>query len=495
MSQITSTHSPPYVNLILSSSATQKVLNINKQLVAMHLKPLGKLTLLFLAVKTVQFAVIIYTPAQFDVSSALLLQNYVHEKAILSTFHTPIPLFNSVLKKSAYFVLDRIVDRLVSWDAVYFADLFANGIQYEHQYVFCPLWWRLIRAISGNRNTNFYSCLLNAVFITNLCHLAASMVLYFYTLEVFGKARIFSPSRMAMATSILYVCSPAAAYLTAPYSEAIAALCSFLCLYLREVSVGRDQHIVTSLLKSKNGQAVRTFENDDVSDHALEDEDETKSKHAPLANISTCLYILSGAFAALAFGFRANCLFLGLIYVYDICCKKTRSPFLPLAAGSILGIAFLALQLHSYFSVCPSGRGEWCDSKFPSLFAYAQSHYWGNGFFKYWTTNNVANFLFAAPTIALSGYSVRYFGQTYPVERVLPVSAVNMVFLTSLLLLWHVQIITRIHTFLPVVYWLVAGLITQPNARHQRWARVVVTYFVGWNVLQTALFAAFLPPA
>ena len=107
----------------------------------------------------------------------------------------------------------------------------------------------------------------------------------------------------------------------------------------------------------------------------------------------------------------------------------------------------------------------------------------------------MANFLFAAPTIALLGYSVRYFGQTYPVERVLPVLAVNMVFLTLLLLFWHVQIITRIHTFLPVVYWLVAGLITQPNARHQRWARVVVTYFVGWNVLQTALFAAFLPPA
>ncbi|KAM9931717.1 hypothetical protein OXX80_008631 [Metschnikowia pulcherrima] len=421
---------------------------MNKQLVSMHFEPLRKILFLFSAVKTVQFVVIICTPAQFDVSSALLLQNYVHEKAILSTFHTPIPLLNRGLNKSAYIVLDRIVDRLVSWDAVYFADLFANGIQYEHQYVFCPLWWRLIRAIPGNRNTNFYSCLLNAVFITNLCHLAASVVLYFYTLEVFGKARIFSPSRMAMATSILYVCSPAAAYLTAPYSEAIAALCSFLCLYLREVSVGRDEHIVTSLWKSTNGQAVRTFEKHDVSDHALENEDETKSKQAPLANISTCLYILSGAFAALA-----------------------------------------------YFSVCPSSRGEWCDYKFPSLFAYAQSHYWGNGFFKYWTTNNVANFLFAAPIIALSGYSVRYFGQTYPVERVLPVSALNMVFLTSLLLFWHVQIITRIHTFLPVVYWLVAGLITQPNARHQRWARVVVTYFVGWNVLQTALFAAFLPPA
>ncbi|KAM9931716.1 hypothetical protein OXX80_008631 [Metschnikowia pulcherrima] len=254
---------------------------MNKQLVSMHFEPLRKILFLFSAVKTVQFVVIICTPAQFDVSSALLLQNYVHEKAILSTFHTPIPLLNRGLNKSAYIVLDRIVDRLVSWDAVYFADLFANGIQYEHH----------------------------------------------------------------------------------------------------------------------------------------------------------------------------------------------------------------------YFSVCPSSRGEWCDYKFPSLFAYAQSHYWGNGFFKYWTTNNVANFLFAAPIIALSGYSVRYFGQTYPVERVLPVSALNMVFLTSLLLFWHVQIITRIHTFLPVVYWLVAGLITQPNARHQRWARVVVTYFVGWNVLQTALFAAFLPPA
>ncbi|GEQ68892.1 hypothetical protein JCM33374_g2561 [Metschnikowia sp. JCM 33374] len=479
---------------------------------------LAKICALFVAVKIAHFVIIVSTPAQFDVSTSILLRSYLKEKEALASFHTAIPMLNRALGKITSIVVERFLDRLVTWDAVYFADLFVNGIQYEHQFVFCPLWWRLVRILPVNPETEFYSRLFWATFITNMCHLGSALVLYFYTVEVFGKARIFSPERMAVAASMLYVCSPAAAFLTAPYSESIAALCSFLCLFLREISVGQTQLTVGQDGFIPGTDLPPRSLPKDVPGFSLAEKPETTSKqfqsrpqsrpqsHPQSASLylhvssllkssNTGIYMLSGAFAALAFGFRANCLFLGIIYIYDLCLSRTKSPVLPLAAGSLLGVAFLAIHVHSYVYVCDSGRGEWCESRLPSLFAYAQSHYWGNGFLKYWTMNNLPNFAFAAPTVVLSALAVRYFAQIYPVERILPVLAVNVVFLLSLILFWHVQIITRIHTFLPVVYWLMAGLITQPNTSDRKWAKAYVAYFVIWNVLQPSLFSAFLPPA
>lgn len=215
-----------------------------------------------------------------------------------------------------------------------------------------------------------------------------------------------------------------------------------------------------------------------------------------MCNHYTGLYMASGVFAAVAFGLRANCLLLGLVYVYDLCVLGNVPKKLPLAAGLVLGVAFAVAQVHGYVSVCHgTGRGEWCDSMVPSLFAYAQAHYWNNGFLKYWTLGNVPNFGFAAPTVLILVLSVRYFAYMYPVARVVPVLVVNVTYVFLQCLFWHVQIVTRVHTFLPIVYWTVAGLATQRNAQGRRWAYVALAYFAVWNLGQVALFAAFLPPA
>lgn len=401
-----------------------------------------KLLLLFAVVKVVQVAILYFVPGQFDISSQILLLQYENEKNALSVFQTPYASVNTLLA-GAVARLFVVLDRLVTWDAVYFADLFTNEITFEHQFVFCPLWWRLIKAFPGG----FYSHLIFATAVTNACHFSAAVVLYFYTNIVFEQARFFAPRKMALAALAMFVLSPGAAFMTAPYSESIAALCSFLCLYMREIGLGRFG-------KKPNNVA----------------------------------YVVSGILAALAFGFRANCLLLGLVYLYDLRSKRQ----LAVVTGLVLGMAFLLAQWSNYAAVCSSGqRGEWCTHRVPSLFAYAQSHYWNNGFLKYWRPHNLPNFVFATPTIALLTASVRFFSRTYPVERIVPVLAVNMVFLVLLLLMWHVQIVTRIHTFLPVAYWLSGGLLVQKS----RWRHIVVAYSVGWIVLQTSLFGAFLPPA
>lgn len=415
---------------------------------------MSRLLRVFLGAKAVQLVILYLVPAPFDVSSLLLLAQHRQERELITSFGSPLAA--KLLTPLASALLD-VVDKLVTWDAVYFADMFANGISYEHQYVFCPLWWRLVRLLPVAKG--FYSRLLAATLLSNLCHYLAAVVLYHYTYLVFLSARIFSAEKMARVSLVLFVVSPAAAFMTAPYSEPAAALASFACLWARELALASRVLGSRAHIRSKS------------------------------------LYVASGLLAAIAFGFRANCLLLGLIYMYDVAQMWPR-PVYPVAAGSVLGAAFVAVQVLPYMNICwGSDRGEWCNSTVPSLFAYAQSHYWNNGFLKYWTLNNIPNFAFGAPTIVLLALSVCYFGYTFPVDRLVPVLAVNVVFLVLLLGFWHVQIVTRIHTFLPVVYWLVAGLATQNDPAGRRWVPVCVGYFVVWSVVQVALFGAFLPPA
>lgn len=416
--------------------------------------PLATLVAVFAAVKTAQTVLLSLTPAQFDISSNLLLRNHLPEKVYLLTYSTPSPVVNSALRKLSAWYLDSVLDKLVVWDSVYFSDLFAHGIRYEHQYVFCPLWWRLVRLIPVPHACEFYGRLAVATLVANACHFLAAVALFHYTLHVFQNARLFSPVRLATAALVLFVLSPAAMFLTAPYSEAPAALCSFLCLLFRE----------------------KAF-----------------SLRFGSFRFHPRLYLLSGVAAAAAFGLRANCLLLGLVYVYDLVFQRKRvCAMWPVFSGLVLGLAFLSAQVYNYYAICSgTARGEWCTLPLPSLYAYAQSHYWNNGFFKYWTVQNIPNFLFAAPTVYLSALGTRYFAYTCPVDRSVPVLVVNTVFIILLSVMWHVQIVTRIHTFLPVVYWVVGAMVTH----RERGGMVWILYFVVWGAAQACLFGAFLPPA
>lgn len=400
--------------------------------------PILSLCVLFVVVKTTQLTILAFSPTLFDISSQLLPLY----DALVSTF--PVQILNNLAQ--------HINNKMLVWDAVYFTDLFYNDVTYEHQYVFCPLWWRLVRAAPVDNK------LVASVILANCSHFGAAIILYYYTIATFAEARMFDASRLALAALAAFILSPAAMFMTAPYSEPAAALFSFAALYLREISI-------FPRFTEKSPRAV--------------------------------VYVASGLAAAVAFGFRANCLLLGIMYVVDLWNWRKTGPsrvFLPLVAGLVLGLALVGSHVTTYWAVCRSGaRGEWCDARVPSLFAYAQAHYWNNGFLRYWTANNIPNFAFAAPTIALSIFAMRYFRHRYPVLRAVPVLWINGVFVVLALFFWHVQIVTRVHTFLPVVYWLVGGWMTQRNeAPLAKWA---LGYFVVWGALQTALFGAFLPPA
>lgn len=413
----------------------------------------------FLVVKAAQLAIVYYTPAPFDTSSQLLLSQYGSEKA---AFIEAIPgpsWWVNIAEK----LVSNVLDKLVAWDNVYFADLFANDIRYEHQFVFCPLWWRLIRWIPIG--SSFYEKLALGVLVANVSHLGAAIVLYYLTLRTFRSYKFFGSTSIAYLSSTLFVLSPAGIFLTTSYSESLTALLSFVALYLREISINHED-----FASPVNGSIRYRM-----------------------------LYVFSGVFVALAFGLRANCLLLGIVYLYDLYEYGYRAENLhdavnSVVAGSILFTAFLLSNVYNYLVFCTSETSQsWCSNTIPSLFLHAQGHYWNNGFLKYWTVGNIPNFAFAFPTLSVLFLSYRTFITEFPAKKVLPILQINGAFMVGIIFFWNTQIVTRIATFLPIFYWTLAALLLSPH--HQQLARAVVGYMIGWIVLQTSMFAAFLPPA
>lgn len=167
-----------------------------------------------------------------------------------------------------------------------------------------------------------------------------------------------------------------------------------------------------------------------------------------------------------------------------------------------------------------------------------------NGLFRYWTPNNIPNFLFAAPVLVHSlAASCTFYAHnpravlasTFPFlpQSLLPAaptfppsglpstpkpaprparappppspflspSLTPFVHLHSaltllLLLASHAQIVLRLCAADPVVWWYAAHLCGAPQGtRERRWGRRWVAYCVGWGAGACVLWAGFLPPA
>jgi phosphatidylinositol glycan class V len=341
-----------------------------------------------------------------------------------------------------YRLLFRLVQRLTVWDSVYFTSLAQRGNLYEHEWAFGRFWWGLIRIITQGvwSSPSLFHYSLTSILLANLSHYLATLVLYRLTLLMFRKE-----PRFAQTTAALYVLSPAGIFLVAGYTESTFALLSFLGMYFRE-----------------------------------------KNSH-----------VISGALFAISCGFRTNGLLWGLIFVFDLILAVRRKRIGQVVnvvfGGSLIGMAFFGLQYYAYTQYCP-GR-DWCENRVPSIFSFVQSEYWNVGFLRYWTTNNIPNFLFALPTLLLMWKSSTTLLGNEMCRSVTPYIIVQLTLLFSGLFVYHVQIITRVATCLPTVYWYVAYLVSGSSLSQVVAGKRIVTYTFMWIVAQGVLYGAFLPPA
>lgn len=209
---------------------------------------------------------------------------------------------------------------------------------------------------------------------------------------------------------------------------------------------------------------------------------------------------------------------------------------------------FVIQQDAAYRAFClPTDQGEpanipaarpWCSYLPPSIYSFVQSHYWDVGPFRYWTLQQLPNFMMAAPILVLifsssvgyiintlmpllkapfTGMPVKYgtiiginppffHRDNRPNLSVAPHAIHALVLGSTLLISAHTQIALRLASSMPFTYWAAARLWTsagrekgtpelEGTAGGSRGARWWSAWSVVWGATSLVLWSAFLPPA
>lgn len=314
--------------------------------------------------------------------------------------------------------LNSIFNKFIHWDNVYFHRSFNEGPSFEHEWVFGPLWWRTINKIPHNGDK-----FLIGIIFANVLNFATMMMVYELTFLKFG-----DPVKSYL-SSIFFIISPMGIFSMIPYSENLSNFLIIFGLYL-------------------------------------------------YYQRSTICYLSSSILFSFSVMTRSNTIIIGFLYLYDFIIIQS---IIPLISGLILASSLFILNYIPYLNFCPE-RGEWCDYTIPSLYSFAQSYYWNVGFLKYWSVNNIFNFVIASPMLILLYKSISS-------TRDLKLKVITILHLILCVFFIHVQIVLRISSFIPITYWYLSDLIMK--GRGSQW----ILYLVIWIPLQATLFSSFLPPA
>ncbi len=171
-----------------------------------------------------------------------------------------------------------------------------------------------------------------------------------------------------------------------------------------------------------------------------------------------------------------------------------------LSVASIF-LPFVYHQYTGYVAFCTSvNRPDWCNESLPLIYSHVQSHYWNGGLFRYWTFQQIPNFLLAAPSLALIlAFSLYHLKNVCLGRNDSPFLNPSITphaihaFITSCILLFasHTQIVLRQSAAMPFTYWAAAWLLVQYPTIGRWW----VAWSVVWGLFSTLLWASFLPPA
>lgn len=396
--------------------------------------------LCLILIRSIQFIIVYLTPFQFDTSSSILIDKY-------KSNNLKYPQF-----------LITCLNNLISWDSVYFLKLSIDKITFEHEWVFGPLWWRFINFLINQPslkqfNFDIYDVLVLSIIINTILLLITTKILYLLTYFVCNTNLKYLPHnfdiyKCSYYSSLLLIIQPSGIFSVICYSETSVQFLCYLALLFYLISRSRV-----------------TIQN-------------------------KILYFLSGTLFSIAYGIRSNVLLYGLIYIYDLLFnfKNFIDIFCILITGLQLFITLIYSNVITYQLYCPE-RGEWCNSLTKSLILYAQSHYWNNGFLKYFTIGNSPLFLIALPQFLIILISIWSLRSWITIKPLLLTSSVYLFLqLTSM----HVQIINRISTFLPTHLLYVSYLLTLND---NKLGKLIIRWWIVWILVQTALFSAFLPPA
>jgi phosphatidylinositol glycan class V len=315
---------------------------------------------IFIAWKTTLLFLAILSPGPgYDTSSLILLNNSTDR-------HVEVQSSS---------VVDRLTLNTFRWDALYFVKSAQRGYVHEQEWAFswaysyllntaarCEPWSILVTqsytnatvGLSGSSEPSLRYHIWAGIVISNVCHLISVLVLFRLLNIALGPKQ---NARVPFIASVLHILSPAALFLSSPYTEALFSALNF---------AGMLHYVLAR--STENSMRAWTIAQD--------------------------VYILSsGVLFASATLVRGNGLLSGLIYAYDVASFVPRISTLQLTqhefrrlvvtcvAGMMIAIAFAGPQYLAYQEYCvtnnsSTGVRPWCDGRIPSIYTWVQSHYW-----------------------------------------------------------------------------------------------------------------------
>lgn len=339
----------------------------------------------------------------------------------------------------------------IRWDAIYFVDMAVNGSLFEQEWAFSSLWPKIISFLAF-RSKDVVLLGIVSCFASIFFHAIACYALYLLTKS------IFSNQKMTAYTVIFYCFSPSGIYMSVGYTESLFAAFSFLGL----------------LLFIKKQQYPAAF----------------------LWSLAT-LIRSNGIFWCIFFGMPA-------IGTLKISLERLQLTFMQVSQlvgyGTkclIILVPFFYNQYLGFKLFCPGVA--WCNKSLPLIYPAVQEKYWNVGFLRYWTLNNIPNFLFALLSIIPILFALFYSisGSTLHSFR----SIKSHLVLSALYLYigcfhMHTQVLNRMSSALPLLYWSMAHATLYAKSRNLKaFGHCILFVWIVYTVIQAGLYGSFLPPA
>ncbi|BFZ58432.1 ER membrane glycoprotein subunit of the GPI transamidase complex-like protein [Savitreella phatthalungensis] len=342
---------------------------------------------------------------------------------------------------------------LQHWDTVFFNQIARDGgYTYEQQFAFGPLLPALVRFV-------------DPMVIGLLGHFIA--IVSFYRVSFYAT----SSERLALISSLLHIVNPAGIFLCVGYTESVYCALTFTAL-----SLLHKHNYAAALLFGISGLTRATGILNVLYFLPKRPEAPRLIKSAVLACIVVAPWALTQAYAWYVFCYAAQPSG-GMRVGKTLADAAVRAAYAG-TQGSHAGASLADVQIDGIEWPRP-----WCRQTPALVYSFVQDGYWNVGFGRYFTLSNLPLFLMAAPTYAILLLSAD-----------LSVGGIQQILLTLLTFSSaHAQIIVRMVSAFPHVYWHIARkLVQRPHER--RWP-ALIGFFIAYGCVQAVLYGAFLPPA
>lgn len=152
---------------------------------------------------------------------------------------------------------------------------------------------------------------------------------------------------------------------------------------------------------------------------------------------------------------------------------------------------FMSLSLISIFQVyCLSKMSINIISNFKIPYSYIQKKYWNQGFFKFYTFNNISNILISLPFIIFNLFCFLKINCSQTLLKNLKILLIIQTILSILFL--HLNMYFRFISYNPLVYIFMAHMY---KYNKNFLFKIYCRYYLAFSVAYAVLYGAFYPPA